>query len=72
MRKAIEDRDDAIAFPEMDEVNWRIYFGEFREKVWPMFKEHGFTTGEAWFAWQLQNVIGKLTEIATSLDEGKI
>lgn len=65
----IPERDDAIAFPECDEESWRQYFVEFREKVWPMFKSHGFTQGEAWFAWQMQNVITRLDRIADLIED---
>lgn len=49
--REVAERDELIGFPERDEEQWRQYFNEFEEKVWPMFRERGFTFQSAFACW---------------------
>jgi len=57
------EREDAIDFAEVDEEDWRQYLAEFREKVWPMFEEQGFTFPQAYAVWRQEQVITRLVEL---------
>jgi hypothetical protein len=57
-----DERESLIGFPEVDEVHWRRYFKEFRDGVFPMFEEQGFTFPEALLAWRLEQVITQMRE----------
>lgn len=67
----MEEREDLISFPEKTEITWRRWFKEFDEKIWPVFKEHGFTKKEAILLYQdncLYNHIDALLEVFTPED----
>lgn len=65
---AIEDREEAINFPEDEEIAWREYLIDFRARIWPMFEEQGFTFPQAFASWRQEMIISKLDRILNTLD----
>lgn len=63
---------DEVLFDEDTERSWRAYLGEFRETVWPVMQEYGFTSFDAAFqSWILNrtgNSIDALLEHLTDAD----
>ncbi|HEX9430575.1 MAG TPA: hypothetical protein VF944_09375 [Candidatus Bathyarchaeia archaeon] len=55
--------EELIGIDEASEIEWRNYFIEFREKIWPMFQEQGFTFPEAYLCWRMEQVTTRLTEL---------
>jgi len=70
--RIIPDRPELVSIDEHDEETWRQYFAEFKENVWPIFKDHGFTPSQAYFAWELNRVLGSLNRIEEKLDEDRL
>jgi hypothetical protein len=63
----MQERDELIDFCESDEQEWRQYFTEFREKVFPMFEEMGFTFQQAFVVWRQEQVITTLNGMEKEL-----
>lgn len=54
--------DDGLTFTEDEERSWRAYLRDFREQIYPVFEQHGFTLAEAFLGWQLNRVHNRLCE----------
>lgn len=61
------EREEAIGFTEVEEIDWRQYFADFRSTVWPMFEAEGFTFVEAINFWRHEIMIFHLIEIKQKL-----
>lgn len=64
-----EERKETVGFTESEEIEWRQYFLDFRETVWPMFQAEGFTFVQAMMFWRQEIVISKLQEIINEFEE---
>lgn len=51
------DEDELIEFSEAAERSWRQYLNEFRDKVYPMFEQYGFTFAQAMIAWRMEKIV---------------
>ena len=58
-----EDREEAVNFPEDEEIEWREYLTDFRARIWPMFEEQGFSFPQAFSAWRNEMLIAKMDRI---------
>lgn len=55
--------EDSIIFSEKAERAWRAHMTDFMEKVWPVFKEKGFTSPDVCFnTWYLNMMLNELAE----------
>jgi hypothetical protein len=61
----VEDRKEVIDLSERYEESWIQWLNEFDQKVWPMFKRHGYTKDAAVIMWRLQSIYDKVDEIVT-------
>lgn len=66
----MEIREDLIDYPEQDEIEWRVYLTEFREKVWPTMQEQGLTFSEALMLWRYERIVTLLSQILNELRSG--
>jgi hypothetical protein len=55
---------DGLTFPEADERSWRAYLADFKENVFPVFEQYGFTLPEAFLAWQMNRVNNNVSSLA--------
>ena len=42
---------------EADEVEWRGFLSQFREEIFPMFKEHGISFEAALMLWMSNKIV---------------
>lgn len=60
----IEEREAAIDLSEKYEEAWIVYLTEFDEKIWPIFKRHGYTKDAALLMWRMQAIYDAVDEMA--------
>ena len=64
----ISEREEVIGFRESEEIEWRQYLADFRARIWPMYKEYGFTFPEAFHTWRQEMMITKLEYLLEAMD----
>lgn len=64
-----ESDDDPVGFDEKTERSWRVYLRHFKEEVYPVFQEHGFTLGEALMNWEINRMKNALNRLVDILEE---
>lgn len=52
---------------EVDEVYWREFLTQFEEQIYPIFKNKGYSLGEALIVWQLNKAFNTLDHIEEHL-----
>lgn len=70
-RRALADRG-YFDIPEDSEVSWRNYLSGFfdgEDGIWPVFKKHGFTPGEAMICWSLNKLQNEVENLRNVIEE---
>lgn len=62
-------REEVIGFTEEEEIDWRLYLRDFREMIYPLWAEHGFTLPEAFAAWRQEIYLYELKQIRAALED---
>lgn len=57
----MDEPDEAIDFTESAERSWRDFFSDFKEKVYPMFKEQGISYADAIIIWEISRLTNAVT-----------
>jgi hypothetical protein len=60
--------EDVIEFTENCERSHRDYLREFQEKIYPIFRSHGFSFAEAYNQWTLNKIHCALDTALDRLD----
>lgn len=56
-----------LNFDAEAEVSWRSYLGDFNARVWPVFRELGYTKDTALMAWMLNKNYNLTVELIDTL-----
>jgi len=57
------EREEAVCFDEASEIEWRQWFTDFRQRIWPMFKAEGFTFQQAVMLWRQEGINSRLQQL---------
>jgi archaellum biogenesis protein FlaJ (TadC family) len=63
------ERQELIELDEDVERHFHQYLPEFTEKVYPLFKSHGYSLPEAMQFWMLNKIHHELIEIHEALED---
>jgi hypothetical protein len=66
---AEHNNDGELNFDAEAEISWRAYVGDFNDRVWPLFKELGYTKDTALMVWLLNKNYNLTTELIDSIKE---
>lgn len=63
------EREESVGFEESEEVDWRQYFNDFRQLIWPMFEAEGFTFPQAITMWRQEILVSEIRRLREALTE---
>lgn len=64
-----DERDHWATVTAETEVNWREALSDFNERVWPIFREHGYTKDGALQVWMISRIENTVDHIAVHVCE---
>ena len=72
MINKLTHNDPMIDMPECDEIEHINFLSEFREKVWPIYRNEGMTFGEAMIVWRLNVLNNTMNRVIDVLDDKEV
>lgn len=63
--------DDIVRLTAQTEFRWRNFLSDFNEKVWPLFREYGFSKDAALAAWMMAKLNDNIVDLQDLIDDLK-
>lgn len=69
MIRELTHNEEILVLSEETEIQHINYLNEFKEKVYPIYRQAGFTLAEAFLAWKLNSVNSNICELSDWIRE---